>query len=74
VGHLRPLRPATVTDPLVWTQAEAAERLKVSIKTVQRLTSSGELRATYIGRLPRYTERDLEACVALLSRRRRRVA
>jgi excisionase family DNA binding protein len=56
------------------TVQEVADRLKVSTKTVQRLTSSGELRATYIGRLPRYTERDLEACVTTLSRRRRRVA
>jgi excisionase family DNA binding protein len=56
------------------TSAEVADRLKVSVKTVQRLTRGGELRPTYIGRLPRYTERDLEACIALLSRRRRRVA
>jgi excisionase family DNA binding protein len=56
------------------TPADVAGKLKVSRKTVQRLTARGELRATYIGRLPRYTERDLEACIASLTRRRRRVA
>jgi excisionase family DNA binding protein len=56
------------------TVADVAERLKVSTKTVRRLTSAGELRVTYIGRLPRYTERDLEACIVALARRRRRVA
>jgi excisionase family DNA binding protein len=61
-----------VTDLL--TPSDVAERLKVSTKTVRRLTAAGELRATYLGRLPRYTERDVEACVALLSRRRRPVA
>lgn len=58
------------------TPAEVAERLRVSAKTVQRLTSSGQLHAIYPGRYPRYTERAIERYVHELehTRRRRRVA
>ena len=43
-----------MTDPLVWTPAEVAEQLRVTTRTVRHLTHSGQLRATYVGRLPRY--------------------
>lgn len=58
------------------TPQEAAIRLRVSTKTVQRLTARGELQAVYPTRYPRYTERALEAYQAHLEggRRRRRVA
>jgi excisionase family DNA binding protein len=58
------------------TPQEVAERLKVSVKTVQRLTSRGELRAVFPTRYPRYTEREVDAYQISLegSRRRRRVA
>ena len=61
-----------MTDLL--TPQEAAVRLRVSTKTVQRLTARGELRAVYPTRFPRYTEKSLEAYQAYLERRRRRVA
>lgn len=57
----------------VLTPQEVAERLKVSTKTVQRLTRDGYLRAVYLGRLPRYTDRAVEACLRSLESPRRRV-
>lgn len=56
----------------VLTQSEVADRLRVSVKTVQRLTSRGELRAIYPGRFPRYTTREIEAYVSTLEGRKRR--
>jgi excisionase family DNA binding protein len=50
---------------------DVARILKVSVRTVRRLTSRGELRAVYPGRFPRYTEREVEAYIASLSKRRR---
>jgi excisionase family DNA binding protein len=54
------------------TPSDVAERLKVSVKTVQRLTRDGELEAVYPARYPRYTERALEAYAHRLEGRRRR--
>jgi excisionase family DNA binding protein len=59
----------------LYTQADVAQLLRVSPKTVQRLTRSGELRAVYPGRYPRYTQKALDSLIASLEgRRRRRVA
>lgn len=58
-------------EPLVWTQAQVAEMLQVDVRTVRRATKSGELRPTYIGRLPRYLPSDVQAYMA---HRRQRVA
>lgn len=62
-----------MTDLL--TPQEVAAWLKVSTRTVRRLTSRGELRAVYPGRYPRYTEREVGAFVrSLEGGKRRRVA
>lgn len=61
--------------PDLLTPRDVAERLRVSTKTVQRLTARGELLAIYPGRYPRYTEREVAAFVRTLEgHRRRRVA
>lgn len=46
------------------TLDEAAAVLRVSVRTVQRLVASGQLRPIYVGRLPRFTEKELEAYCA----------
>lgn len=52
-------------SPLVYTYAEAAERLRVSERTVQRLVAEGRLPAVEVGtRNPRITRQDLEEYVA----------
>lgn len=51
------------------TPAEVAAILKVSIRTVRRLTASGQLRPVYVGRLPRYTNAEVEAYCAAAYRR-----
>ena len=56
------------------TQREVAERLQVSVKTVQRLTRADRLHAIYPARYPRYTEREVDAYARSLEGRRRRVA
>ena len=54
-----------MTDaPLVYTQQQVAEQLHVSTRTVRQLTRSGQLRATYVGRLPRYLPADVRAYLA----------
>jgi excisionase family DNA binding protein len=58
-------------EPLAWTQAEVAAALRVTPRTVRELTKSGQLRATYVGRLPRYLPADVKA---YLASRRQRVA
>jgi excisionase family DNA binding protein len=51
------------------TPDDVAERLQVSRRTIQRLVASGQLRPNYIGRLPRFTERELAAYLAAAYRR-----
>jgi len=46
------------------TLSEVASRLRVSLRTVQRLVSSGQLRVVKVGRLPRVTSTELEAYLA----------
>jgi excisionase family DNA binding protein len=45
------------------TPKEVADRLQVSIRTVRRLITSGQLKALHIGRLLRITPAALEAYV-----------
>lgn len=59
-------------EVLVLTLDQAAERLQVSRRTVNRLVSEGRLRPVRIGRSPRITERELAAFVASLERPGRR--
>ena len=51
------------------TPDEVAEILRVSPRTVRRLTASGQLRPVYVGRLPRYTQAEVEAYCAAAYRR-----
>jgi excisionase family DNA binding protein len=51
-------------ERLVWTQEEVAEQLCVCVRTVRELTRTGQLRATYVGRLPRYLPADVRAYLA----------
>ena len=51
------------------TPNEVAEILGVSARTVRRLVSSGQLRPIYVGRLPRFTEQEVEAYCAAAYRR-----
>lgn len=46
------------------TLTEAADALRVSVRTVQRLIASGELRPTRIGRRTLVTEREIELFLA----------
>lgn len=65
-----PDRPMS-DEPLVWTQTEVSELLRVSPRTIRELTRTGQLRASYIGRLPRYLPADVKAYIVA---RRQRVA
>lgn len=58
--------------PLVYTQSEVATLLRVTTRMVRQLTRSGQLRATYVGRLPRYLPSDVEAY--LRARRQRGIS
>jgi excisionase family DNA binding protein len=51
------------------TLDEAAAVLRVSVRTVQRLVASGQLRPIYVGRLPRFTEAELQAYCSAAYRR-----
>lgn len=48
---------------------DVAALLGVSARTVRRLVSSGQLRPVYVGRLPRFTEQEVEAYCAAAYRR-----
>lgn len=50
------------------TLDDVAAQLKVSRRTVQRLARDGRIRAVHIGRLPRFTQREVDAYVASLRR------
>ena len=74
-GHRRPsvlswLRGGErVAVTRLLTLAESAEVLRVSVRTVQRLIASGQLRAVHIGRRTLLTDRELEVYVAAAYRR-----
>ena len=50
-------------DRLLVTKGEAAERLGISVRTVERLVAAGQLPQVYIERLARFRVSDLEAYV-----------
>jgi excisionase family DNA binding protein len=54
----------------VLTLDEAAERMRVSRRTVERLIAEGRIRPVRIGRSVRVTDRELEAFLAGAARRR----
>ena len=45
------------------TKSEAAERLSVSVRTVERLVATGRLPQVHVARLARFRVKDLEAYV-----------
>lgn len=59
---------AAVSDELR-TLEETAEQLRVSVRTVQRLRSTGQLRAVQIGRRTLFRQREIDAYVAAAYRR-----
>jgi excisionase family DNA binding protein len=54
---------AGMEDRLLVTKGEAAERLSVSVRTVERLVATGRLAQVHVDRLARFRVRDLEAYV-----------
>ena len=52
------------TQPIIYTAQQVAEVLQVGLRTVERLTASGELPCRRIGRLVRYTPDDIQALIA----------
>ena len=50
-------------DQLLITKGEAAERLGVSVRTVERLVATGRLPQVHVERLARFRVKDLEAYV-----------
>jgi excisionase family DNA binding protein len=59
----RTAHPAPVPDRLLVTKSEAAERLGVSVRTVERLVATGRLRQVQVERLARFRVSDLETYV-----------
>jgi len=60
-----------MSDPVVLlTLPEAAERLRLSRRTVERLIDAGRIRPVRIGRRVLVTEREIAAFVAQASGRR----
>jgi excisionase family DNA binding protein len=56
-----------VADCLLVTKGEAAERLSVSVRTIERLVAAGRLPLVHVERAARFRVRDLEAYVNDLS-------
>jgi excisionase family DNA binding protein len=54
---------ALVPERLLVTKGEAAEQLGVSVRTVERLVATGQLRQVHVERLARFRVSDLEAYV-----------
>jgi excisionase family DNA binding protein len=52
-------------EDLVFTEAEAAAKLKVAEVTLRKWRYKGRARHSRIGRLVRYTREDLDATLAL---------
>ena len=57
-------------DRLLVTKAEAAERLGVSVRTIERLVATGRLPQVHVERLARFRVSDLEAYVNSLAENR----
>jgi excisionase family DNA binding protein len=49
-----------VPDPLLVTKAEAAERLGVSVRTIERLAAAGRLPQVHVERSARFRVKDLQ--------------
>lgn len=58
-----PGQSAAMSERLLVTKSEAAERLSVSIRTVERLVSSGRLPQVHVERSVRFRLSDLESYV-----------
>lgn len=52
------------------TKRQVAERLQVSVRTVERLVRAGELTPCQIGRAVRFSERQIEAYLRAHTERR----
>jgi excisionase family DNA binding protein len=61
-GHHSPM-----PEQLLITKGEAAERLGVSVRTVERLVATGRLPQVHVERLARFRVKDLESYVEGLS-------
>ena len=57
------LHDAAVPERLLVTKGEAAQRLCVSVRTIERLVATGRLRQVHVERWARFRIRDLEAYV-----------
>lgn len=55
-----------MTDRLLFTEVEAAERLHLSTRTLRKARQSGQLHYVLIGRAIRYTLADLESYIERL--------
>ena len=66
-GMLGSAHDAGVPDRLLVTKGEAAERLGVSVRTIERLVAAGRLRQVHVERLARFRVSDLEAYVNSLA-------
>ena len=53
-----------MTDQLLLTEAEAAERLRICTRTLRKARQDGQLHYVLIGRAVRYTIEDLDSFVA----------
>jgi excisionase family DNA binding protein len=62
-GELGPAHDTRVPDRLLVRKSEAAERLGVSVRTIERLVATGRLRQVQVERLARFRVSDLEAYV-----------
>ncbi len=62
--NLRAGQPGSLAGQLLVTKQEAAERLHVSVRTVERLVAAGRLRQIHVERLARIRVADLESFVA----------
>ena len=67
VGGSRTAHHNRMADRLLITRSEAAERLGVSVRTVDRLSARGQLPFVQIERLVRFRVSDVEAYVQSLS-------
>ena len=61
-GH-EPATMPRMPDRLLITKGEVAERLSVSVRTIERLVSTGRLPQVYVEHSARFRVKDLEAYV-----------
>lgn len=66
-GELERVHDARMPDRLLVTKAEAAERLGVSVRTIERLVAAGRLPQVHVERLARFRVSDLETFVDSLA-------